>query len=774
MIERGNGSDRYNTLYAYKSCGNYLEITRPDGGTEVRDYYTDGKLKSITGTAVPDRKYTYEILTSSGHVGYLSSKVTYDKSGSAGDQQWETTYTDWMGRTVRVILPTHDGGQDEDEDEDEDEDDDDKVHIDYSYDSDGLLQKIETKSGTTSIAPNRLFSYDALKVLYREAVDTNNDGSIDTGLGKDRVTEYTYRYESRTGQSLGWWRYEDAHVYTDYGTGTPKKTKVRYGHTRLSGFAYNVLSEVHVGDANAQLVKTKVEVDRARKRRMVIEDRPEASGTEDVVQTYVNAKLAVSKTIEGASSNYVDHKYQYDHLGRLKTHKDPRIGDTTTTYYSGTTQVEDVTTPDSQTTTYDYDASSGRLFSIENHGEKFTYTEVEYLSANGGQLWVYTWGNVPNPVKVKYDDMGRRVEMHTYKTGTWTGDSKPTGFRSPGDKTTWSWDGKTGLLNSKTDAAGQIQKFTYNDRGQIKKRTDAKSVKTDYTYFDTAADGRMNKFTGELKKIDYTTGTDVEFTYTRFGALKTVNDAAGTRTFTYGSDLQVKEEQLGDFYDYGSSDDQLKLIYGYASSGVTGRLTDFDLKAGSAYLLQDGYAYEAVTGRLNRVTGHDQTFTFSYLENSHLINEVESGVSNRFERHINRQTNSHRISSIENEWSQTDRVNFTYSYDTLGRVSTRVMTGTIIDAYGSNTSELRETYTYNDRHELTKAKTESKISGTYHELVGRKHAFTYDHQGNRKTHSRNRTHHHLHHQQFEPVHGQDQPWSPPGGGHLDQRHGEGV
>ena len=32
---------------------------------------------------------------------------------------------------------------------------------------------------------------------------------------------------------------------------------------------------------------------------------------------------------------------------------------------------------------------------------------------------------------------------------------------------------------------------------------------------------------------------------------------------------------------------------------------------------------------------------------------------------------------------------------------------------------------------------ESKISGTYHELVGRKHAFTYDHQGNRKTHSRN-------------------------------------
>ncbi len=56
---------------------------------------------------------------------------------------------------------------------------------------------------------------------------------------------------------------------------------------------------------------------------------------------------------------------------------------------------------------------------------------------------------------------------------------------------------------------------------------------------------------------------------------------------------------MGDFYDYGSSDDQLKLIYGYADSGVTGRLTDFDLKAGSAYLLQDGYGYDAVTGRLN-------------------------------------------------------------------------------------------------------------------------------------------------------------------------------
>ena len=38
---------------------------------------------------------------------------------------------------------------------------------------------------------------------------------------------------------------------------------------------------------------------------------------------------------------------------------------------------------------------------------------------------------------------------------------------------------------------------------------------------------------------------------------------------------------------------------------------------------------------------------------------------------------------------------------------------------------------------MTGAKTESKISGTYQELVGRKHAFTYDNQGNRLTHSRN-------------------------------------
>ena len=157
--------------------------------------------------------------------------------------------------------------------------------------------------------------------------------------------------------------------------------------------------------------------------------------------------------------------------------------------------------------------------------------------------------------------------------------------------------------------------------------------------------------------------------------------------------------------------------------------------------------------RLDQVTGHSQTFAISYLANSHMISEVESGS---FERHINRQTNSHRISSIENEWSQTDRVNFTYSYDTLGRVSTRVMTGTIEDAYGSNTTELRDTYTYNARHELTAAETESKISGTYEELVGRKHAFTYDNQGNRKTHSRNQSHHHLHHQQFEPVHSQNQ------------------
>ena len=450
----------------------------------------------------------------------------------------------------------------------------------------------------------------------------------------------------------------------------------------------------------------------------------------DAQKTYINGKLAVSKTIEGASNDYVDHKYQYDHLSRLKTHRDPRIGDTATTYYSGATQVKVVTAPDGRTTTYDYDATSGRLIWTKDHSGKYSRTEVSY---SGDDRWVHTWGDVPNPVKVKYDDLGRRVEMHTYKTGTWTGSAKPTGFTSAGDKTTWSWDGETGLLDSKTDAASRTHTFTYNDRGQLKQRTDAKSVATAYTYFESA-DASSDEFTGELKKIDYPTGTDVQYTYTRFGALKTVTDAAGARTFTYESDLQVDEEQLGDFYDHGSGADDLKLIYGYAATGVTGRLTDFDLKAGSVYLVQDGYGYEAVTGRLNRVTGHSQTFSLSYLANSHLIEEVESGS---FERHLNRQTNSHRISSIENEWSQTDRVNFTYSYDTLGRVSSRVMTGTVVDAYGSNTTELRDTYTYNDRHELTAAKTESKISGTYQELVGRKHAFTYDEQGNRKTHSRN-------------------------------------
>ena len=719
MIERGDGTERYNTRYAYKSCSNYLKITHPDGATEITDYYKDGKPKSIKGTAVPDRKFTYALLTTTDFEGYLSSKVTYEHSDSGTDDQWETTYTDWLGRTVRVILPTHDGGTD--------------AHINYSYNSDGLLEKIETKSGTTSTAPNRLYAYDALKVLYREALDADNDGVID--LGDDRVREYNYQYDDFTAQSLGWWRYQEVQVYNDYGSGSgsTKKTKARYSYTKLSAFDSDLLSEVKVGDANDQLVKTKVKVDRSKKRRKVIEDRPEASGTEDVVQTYINGKLAISKTIEGSSSNYVDHKYQYDHLGRLKTHKDPRIGDTTTTYYSGTAQVKVVTAPDNQTTTYDYDATSGRVIWTKDHGGKYSRTEVSY---SGDDRWVYTWGDVPNPVKVKYDDLGRRVEMHTYKTGTWTGSSKPSGFTNAGNKTTWSWDGETGLLDSKTDASRRTHSFTYNDRGQLKKRTDAKSVATNYTYYESA-DAATDAFTGELKKIDYATSADVQYTYTRFGALKTVTDAMGTRTFAYRSDLQLDEELLGDSYDYGSSDDDLKLLYSYASSGVVGRLTDFDLKAGSAYLLQDGYGYDAVTGRLNQVTGHGQTFTISYLANSHLINEVESGESGSFERHINRETDSHRISSIESEWSDTDRVKFTYSYDTLGRVSARIMTGTIEDAYGSNTAELRDTYTYNARHELTGAKTEAKISGTYQELVGRKHTFSYDEQGNRKTHSRN-------------------------------------
>lgn len=78
-IEWTQGPDGLETHYAYPSQL-ITEVTRPGGATEITERYVDGRTKSVTGTGVVARHYTYG-------VDEYGNQWTEVQSGSEGSRR---------------------------------------------------------------------------------------------------------------------------------------------------------------------------------------------------------------------------------------------------------------------------------------------------------------------------------------------------------------------------------------------------------------------------------------------------------------------------------------------------------------------------------------------------------------------------------------------------------------------------------------------------------------------------------------------------------------
>ena len=142
-------------------------------------------------------------------------------------------------------------------------------------------------------------------------------------------------------------------------------------------------------------------------------------------------------------------------------------------------------------------------------------------------------------------------------------------------------------------------------------RSSSGSHVTDYDY---------DANTGELTEIDYSDtqdDPDVAFTYNRLGQQKTIDDAVGTRTFAYNSDLQIGTETI-DGSGGGVYSKTITRDYESSQETMPGRAKGFHI--GGDYDVD--YSYDA-TGRLNRVVGEglDGTYgvTYSRLANIDMV-----------------------------------------------------------------------------------------------------------------------------------------------------------
>lgn len=136
------------------------------------------------------------------------------------------------------------------------------------------------------------------------------------------------------------------------------------------------------------------------------------------------------------------------------------------------------------------------------------------------------WGTAIQPAVYAYDAAGHIVSLSTFRD---PGDVITTDprLRTDGDITTWTYDVATGLVVRKTYANATHVDTAYDALNRVSATTDARG---------TVASRSYAPLTGELTSITF---NDDGFTpsissrYNHLGQLTQIEDASGTRTFTY-------------------------------------------------------------------------------------------------------------------------------------------------------------------------------------------------------------------------------------------------
>ncbi len=711
----GASTTAIEVLYTYPSGGRQVRKTFPDNGYSEEAFYRDGRLKSVTGTATVPKYVKYERDATTG----IETETT--ALNSSYTHGWSKKSVDWLGRPLKEEAPTYDGGT---------------SVAEYFYNASGQLNKMTRKNNDGArLYADTLYVYDGMGKLVQEGLDLDASGSL-VAASNDRITKYASRTAIISGIA-----FDELITSTYPNSGSASEVRLSTKYERLSHFSSSHRAESIVYDTHNNYVQNVRYVDTAaRTVTMVTYHSATAAGNDDIAKS-INGFPTYAKSKEG-----VETKYEYDAWGRQDkvTGRDSMW--TATEYYPGTTLAKRGWDALGDTGFWTYDGS-GRVASAKTVDDQ-SVSRMTYYAYNQRGQQTRQWGNGAQPLEHVYDGYGRREQLKTYRAGSnWHLSTWPS---SPGtaDTTTWSYQSSTGLLTAKTDAASKATTFTYADHGAVWTKTLARGVTVTYSYFGAGDSDTVSRGTEALKKISYSDSTpEVVYTYYRHGAVKTVADVTGTRTFTYrSSDLQLDQERLPyGFYGGYSSSDQATITRKYdTASGKVGRSTGFQFGRWNDVdqHLDQTYGYDSATGRVSSVAALGRTFNYGYKAKSNRVSSVTHGS---FSRLTSWNANRSSVDAIETKWGSTSKAKYEYEIDVLGRIVQQRLRGTL--ASNSSTSSdagfaqgygISTDYQYNNRDELDYADTYllASASGTATgaAVAGRMEEYNYDNAQNRLWH----------------------------------------
>jgi RHS repeat-associated protein len=641
-------------LYLTNGLGGRLEITLyPDGGTRTNDYYLDGRLKKVSGTAVPPVQYEYGVEEGNGVWRAYTLQTKLDAIG--GTNEWTKTYEDGAGRIYKTVYAPRPNI-------------DDPANPPSSqsiFNDQGQLAKEVDPDGVVT-----LYQYNGKGELAFKATDVNTNDSIDFD-GQDRITSTL------------------ADVTTSHGSNV-LRTRTYVWNTPNSNSS-NLVSSVETStdglhtwqtawrqagnDSTKAVTESLTTFGSSTGQRTNTVTAPDGTQTVSIF-SYGLLKSATRKDSTAGHNQITQTSYGYDKYDRQTTLTDARNG-TTTLALNDADLVTGTTSPDpgggAQVTVTYYD-QLGRSTGTRNPDG--TTTTNLYSPAG---LLLKTYGSRLYPVEYTFDVQGR---MRTMKT--WQSFASDSGTAT----TTWNYETNRGWLQSKdfpdkstgnapAQAGTNGPNYTYTPGGRLKTRTWLRGIVTTYTYGFNQANNVHGDLMGVAYSNDPQSTPSVSYTYDRLGRRTQVAQNGITSGLAYDD----ANEFMGESYTNGilaglsvnsTYDNNLKRT-ALSLGGITG-----------SYSVS--YRFDA-TGRLSAANDGVNGAAYSYLANSPLVGQIiftNSGTTrmtttNQYD-HLNRLVGKSSSSSISFSYAYNaanQRVRSTladgsywlYSYESLGQVT---------------------------------------------------------------------------------------------------------
>ena len=554
------------SVTTHSVTGDTEATTFADGSTARTASYLDARIKSTTGTAVPDITYNYAthilngggettVTTASGVVtssfSDLASRPLKVTSGATGTTLYTYHLTTATAGSRGKLATMTDG---------------DSVATTYGYDAEG---EQTTTARTVPIATGT-----ATQVTTTSRDVVANALLHGTNLGVSR----------RQTQTLA-------------ATGLPTVTT-------SESFA-----------ATAGLVTGSRSFGR---ETLSVTTRPDAAGLATTIVTQPDGTKSAQVRTHGlvtavqklttTGSIVTATTYGYDTLQRLISSTDARTGATTMSALTESGQPLTTTAPGNLVTTIACDII-GRKISTT-----LPDATVSFTSYYPTGLVRATWGSQTYPTWLTYDEQNRQTTLSTWKVApilTATTTALPAGS----DITTWIYGPTSGLLTRKQYADAKGTNYTYTAAGRLATRAWARGVTTTYSYTQ-----------GLLTLTDYNDSTpDVAITYDGYSRQSTVTQTNQSQiTYSYNPTTLVLASELVKYdldangsYEFSRTLDR--------SRDTLLRDTGFQLKTGTTVENQAAYNYSATDGRIAQISNpqiSNHLFSYSYTPNSNLLSAV--------------------------------------------------------------------------------------------------------------------------------------------------------